>query len=121
MTTESIKLLKQLRTYHNGTYAKAIDEAIALAESKTITECPMCPNCPDNCPLDNPKPQVQHHLIKITDMGNYECSCCHGSIVTAHKKKYNYCEYCGTKLDTDEVIADMSNEFNNPKLKRLGL
>ena len=32
MTEESIKLLKQLRTFHNGTYAKAIDEAIASVD-----------------------------------------------------------------------------------------
>lgn len=61
MTEETITLLKKLRTFHNGTYAKAIDEAIASAEPKKGTwvdysedgfvECPFCgsaTNCDGN-------------------------------------------------------------------------
>ena len=40
MTDESKRLLKLLRTYHNGTYAKAIDEALELASYPQIKWIP---------------------------------------------------------------------------------
>jgi len=34
LTEEDWKLIRQLRSYHNGTYAKALDKLIAFADMK---------------------------------------------------------------------------------------
>ena len=47
MTDESKRLLKLLRTYHNGTYAKAIDEALELASYSQIKWIPTSERLPE--------------------------------------------------------------------------
>lgn len=78
MTDETITLLKQLRTFHNGTYAKAIDEAIAFAEPKKGT-------------------WIRHKWTENTYgilISKYECSCCH----TWGGNDSNFCPNCGEDM-----------------------
>lgn len=46
LTEEDIRLLKKLRTHHNGTYAKAIDHVMVRASAQPeIIRCEDCNKC----------------------------------------------------------------------------
>ena len=82
MTEETITLLKRLRTFHNGTYAKAIDEAIASAEPKKGKWKVF---------YDDDSPQD----------GFEACSEC--GFIRYHEDIFprNYCPNCGAKMEVE--------------------
>ncbi len=78
---EAITLLKKLRTFHNGTYAKSIDMAIEALQAEP----------------------VKHGKWVASRVGEstswfVECSKCH---VVMPPVNYTYCPNCGAKMDKE--------------------
>lgn len=99
MTEEAITLLKKLRTFHNGTYAKAIDEAIASAE-----------------------PKKGRWLMTPTAW--VYCSECNREPPNESNAKSDYCPNCGAMMEAElkrnKEVEQNENEVEQKKNRRSG-
>jgi len=78
LSEEDIRLIKQMRSYYNGTYAKAIDHLMAKASAQ-----------PE---------QKKGKWIQISPARIYECSECGQNVMTDDIDAYKWCHGCGADM-----------------------
>ena len=113
MTDEEKRLVKKLRSYHNGSYAKVIDKLLAVASAQPEQKCETCryrnlewseEPC-DSCTMGGKdchyKPERKKgewEVIDETEPRRYGCSEC--KCLSWHME--NYCPHCGADMRGEE-------------------